>query len=298
MSNDFRTLFNQKVLVGDGAMGTMLHAAGLTGAHCPEEWNVSHSEDIAKIQQAYASAGSDIIETNSFGGNRYRLGFHGFADSVSLFNKKSAEVARSVCPEGKFVAGSVGPTGEFLEPMGDVTREQLTDVFKEQIDALLEGGVDILVIETMSDIGEALTAINAARLLSSDVPVLSTMTFEKHAHGYRTMMGVQPANMVNPLIDAGVDAIGTNCGTGMEDMIEIVKEIRKNTQFPLLVQANAGLPEQEAGQIYYKESPQDRGESVKQILQLGVNVIGGCCGTTPEHIKATRKAVDEYTCGK
>jgi 5-methyltetrahydrofolate--homocysteine methyltransferase len=294
MINNFRALLNLKILVGDGAMGTMLHAAGLTTGHCPEEWNVTHSELVAEIQKAYITAGSDIIETNSFGGNKYRLGFHGYGDSVSLFNKKSAEVARSVCPDGKFVAGSVGPTGEFLEPMGELTREQLTDVFKEQIDALLTGGVDILIIETMSDIGEARAAIEAARLLSSDIPVLATMTYEKQATGYRTMMGVQPADMVTPLIDAGADVIGVNCGTGMKDMIEIVKDIRNNTQFPLLVQANAGLPVQVGNQTHYKESPLDRGQSVKQILQLGVNIIGGCCGTTPEHIKATRDAVDEF----
>jgi len=294
MTGNFKTLLDKKILVGDGAMGTMLQAAGLTAGECPEEWNVSHSEDVAKIQQAYAIAGSDIIETNSFGGNKYRLGFHGFSDSVSLFNKKSAEITRSICPEDKFVAGSVGPTGKFLEPMGDVTKEQLTNAFKEQIDALLTGGVDILIIETMSDIEEALAAINAARFLSSEIPVLATMTYEKHTTGYRTMMGVQPEDMVHPLIDAGVDAIGANCGTGMEDMIKIVRDIRKKTQFPLLVQANAGLPEQEADKIHYKESPQDRGESVKQILQLGVNVIGGCCGTTPEHIRATREAVDKF----
>ncbi len=294
MVNNFKTLLNQKILVGDGAMGTMLQAAGLTTGHCPEEWNVTHSEIVAKIQKAYITAGSDIIETNSFGGNKYRLGFHGYGDSVSLFNKKSAEVARSVCPDGKFVAGSVGPTGKFLEPMGELTREQLTEVFKEQIDALLTGGVDILIIETMSDIGEARAAIEATRLLSSDIPVFATMTYEKHATGYRTMMGVQPADMVAPLIDAGADVIGANCGTGMEDMIEIVKDIRNNTQFPLLVQANAGLPEQEGNQIHYKESPLDREKSVKQILQLGVNIIGGCCGTTPEHIKATRAAVEKF----
>jgi 5-methyltetrahydrofolate--homocysteine methyltransferase len=297
MSDNLKTLLDQKILVGDGAMGTMLQAAGLTAGHCPEEWNVSHSEEIAKIQKAYIDAGADIIETNSFGGNKYRLGFHGYADSVSLFNQKSAEVARSVCPEGKFVAGSVGPTGEFLEPMGEMTKDQLTDAFKAQIEALLAGGVDILVIETMSDIGEARAAIDAAKQLSTDIPVFVTMTYEKHATGYRTMMGVQPADMVNPLIDAGADVIGANCGTGMEDMIEIVRSIREKTQFPLLVQANAGLPVQEGRQTYYKESPQDRGLSVKQILQLGVNIIGGCCGTTPEHIKATRAAVDEFVNG-
>lgn len=294
MSDNIKSLLSQKILVGDGAMGTMLQAAGLTAGQCPEEWNISHSEEIAKIQKAYLDAGSDIIETNSFGGNKYRLGFHGFGDSVSLFNQKSAEVARSVCPEGKFVAGSVGPTGEFLEPMGELTKDQLIDVFKEQIEALLTGGVDILVIETMSDIGEAGAAIDAAKQLTTDIPIFATMTYEKHATGYRTMMGIQPSDMVSPLIDAGADVIGANCGTGMEDMTEIVKAIRAKTDFPLLVQANAGLPVQEGSKTYYKESPQDRGQSVKQILQLGVNIIGGCCGTTPEHINATRAAVDEF----
>jgi 5-methyltetrahydrofolate--homocysteine methyltransferase len=294
MEENFKSLLNHKVLVGDGAMGTMLQAAGLTAGDCPEEWNVSHPEVIADIQKGYIDAGSDIIETNTFGGNRYRLGFHGHNDAVALFNKKAVEIARSVCPEGRFVGGSVGPTAEFLEPMGELTLEQLTDAFKEQIDALLSAGVDILVIETMSDIGEARAAIGAAKSLTSDIPVLATMTFENHTTGYRTMMGVQPNTMIQPLIDAGADVIGANCGTGMEDMIEIVMEIRKNSNFPLLVQANAGLPVQDGGQTFYKESPTDRGQSVKNILDLGVQIIGGCCGTTPEHMKATREAVNEF----
>jgi 5-methyltetrahydrofolate--homocysteine methyltransferase len=298
MKNNLMQLLDKKILVADGAMGTMLQAAGLSAGHCPEEWNVSHPEIIEGIQKAYIAAGSDIIETNTFGGNKYRLGFHGYGDSVINFNKKAAEVARSVCPDGKFVAGSVGPTGEFLEPLGDLTRKELSDAFKEQIDALLTGGVDILIIETMSDIGEACAAIDAAKNLNSDVPILATMTFEKHATGYRTMMGVQPTAMIKPLIDAGADVIGANCGTGMEDMIEIVREIRNQTQFPLLVQANAGLPEQKGNDIFYKESPRDRGQSVKHILQFGIHIIGGCCGTTPDHIKATRQAVDEFNAGE
>jgi 5-methyltetrahydrofolate--homocysteine methyltransferase len=294
MASNFKTLLEKKVLVGDGAMGTMLQAAGLTAGHCPEEWNVSHPDIIANIQKEYIDAGSDIIETNTFGGNKYRLSFHGHSDAVSSFNIKAAEIARSVCPKGKFVGGSVGPTGEFLEPMGELTREELTDAFKEQIDALLAGGVDIIVVETMSDIGEACAAIDAARSLTTEIPVLATMTFENHATGYRTMMGVRPSQMVQPLIDAGANVIGANCGTGMEDMIKIVKEFRGVTQFPLLVQANAGLPEQQGDQIHYKESPSDRGQSVKDLLNLQVQIVGGCCGTTPEHMKATRQAVDEF----
>ncbi len=295
MRENFSNLLKQRILVGDGAMGTMLQASGMPAGHCSEEWNISHPQVISDIHRKYLAAGADIIETNSFGGNRYRLGFHGFSDSVSLFNQKAAEIACSVCPTDKFVAGSVGPTGEFLQPVGTLTIEQMTAAFREQIEALCSAGVNLIIVETMSDIDEACAAIRGAKSVDPKIPVIATMTFEKKPTGYRTMMGFQPVDMIDKFRDAGAEVIGANCGTGMTDMIEIIKQLRENTDFPLMTQANAGLPETKGGQIQYKESPEDRGEAVRKILSAGVNIIGGCCGTNPAHIKATYQAVVEYS---
>jgi 5-methyltetrahydrofolate--homocysteine methyltransferase len=275
-------------------MGTMLQSYGLTAGICPEEWNFSHPQVITKIHQAYLAAGADIIETNTFGGNRIRLEFQGYGESVSLFNSEAAELARAVCPADKFIAGSVGPTGEFLEPLGTHTKEHLENVFKEQIEALLAVGIDLLIIETMSDITEACTAIRAARVLNQDIPIFTTMTFEKRESGYRTMMGASPLDMITPFREAGADVLGANCGTGMEDMIPIIQSLRDKTDMPLMAQANAGLPVEENGHLSYKEIPLQRAKKVKTLLDLGVNIVGGCCGTTPQHIKATSEVVEEY----
>jgi 5-methyltetrahydrofolate--homocysteine methyltransferase len=298
MQNDFREALKQRVLVSDGAMGTMLQAAGIPSGHCSEEWNSTHPQVIAGIHQAYLAAGAEIIETNSFGGNRFRLAFHGYGALVADFNRRAAEIARSVCPPDKWVAGSVGPTGEFLQPFGTLTFEQLKEAFKEQIAALLDGGVDLIIAETMSDPQEGRAAIEAARSLDSHLPVLSTMTFEKKQDSYRTMMGTAPPDMISVYQQAGADVIGANCGTGMEDMINIVRELRSQTDFPLLAQANAGLPLTEEGRIVYNETPADRGASVELLLKTGINIVGGCCGTTPEHIKATAVAVRAFNQNK
>jgi 5-methyltetrahydrofolate--homocysteine methyltransferase len=314
MKKDFNTLLKQRILVADGAMGTMLQAAGLPPGHCLEEWNVSNPSLISEIHKQYLEAGADIIETNTLaliseihkqyleagadiietntlGGSRYQLSHYGFGESVSLFNRKAAEIACSVCPEHKFVAGSIGPTGEFLQPVGTLSLEDMTAAFREQISALLEGGTDIIIIETMSDINEVCAAITATKDLDSTVPVIATMTFEKLPIGYRTMMGSTPRDMIDPLIEAGADVIGTNCGTGMEDMIEIIRQLREVTDFPLIAQANAGLPEIEGSRTVYKETPKERADLVREIISIGVNIIGGCCGTTPLHIQATSEMI-------
>jgi len=285
---------NRKVLVADGAMGTMLQKRGLPIGHCPEAWNLSRPDDVAAIHEAYFKAGSDLVETNTFGGNKFRLAHHGLTENVREINQKAAEIARAVCPQGKYVAGSVGPTGEFMEPIGSLTFDALVDVFHEQIEALCKGGVDLIIVETMMDVQEAAAGITAAKKVASSLPVFASMTFERVGDGYKTMMGCDILTMMDKLIPVGADVIGANCGKGMYDMLEIISELRKLTPHPLLAQSNAGIPEWDGEKNIYRETPQQRAISVQKLLQFDINVVGGCCGTTPEHIKTTRDVVDHY----
>jgi len=298
LNNTFLSALAERVLVCDGAMGTMLQAAGMPVGHCSEEWNISHPDAIRNIHQAYIDAGADIIETNSFGGTRSRLEAHGYGDSFNKANQLAAQIAKSTCPKGKWVGGSVGPCGEFLQPMGTKTYDEIKDVFKEQIVALISGGVDLIIVETMSDLQEGKAAIEAARSIDPAMPILATMTFENKPTGFHTMMGVQLKDMIAGYTEAGADVVGANCGSGMEDMIRIVQLLRNETKLPILAQANAGMPETDDGKITYKETAEDRYNSVNEILNQGINIVGGCCGTNPEHIKATARAVKEFNQNK
>lgn len=284
-------LSSGKILLSDGAMGTELQKRGMKSGVCPEELNVTNPEIIQAIHKDYYDAGSDIVETNSFGGNRARLAFHKMEDRVKELAFAAAKNARTVCPAGKFVAGSVGPTAQILEPLGDLSEAKAYDYFGEISEALAEGGVDILFVETMMSIEEAEIAVRAAKKKTS-LPVSATMTFEAGAAGLRTMWGVDVQTAVNRLTDAGADIIGSNCGKGFDEMIQVVKEMRPLTRLPILAQANAGLPELINGINIYKETPGIILPKAKQLLMLGVNIIGGCCGTGPEHIKELRRLID------
>ncbi|MFC2088208.1 homocysteine S-methyltransferase family protein [Calditrichota bacterium] len=294
LANHLKKVLKNKTLVSDGAMGTLLHAQGLPIGHCPEEWNISHPEVLTHIHKNYYDAGADIVETNTFGGSRYRLRLYGFEDKVYEFNKQGAALAKAVCPAGKFVAGSVGPTGEFLQPLGITTFEEMEFAFSEQIQGLIDGGVDVLFIETMSYVEEIKAAVNATVKINPDIPMVCSMSFEKGAAGFRTMMGTSIKDMVNELADTHVTVIGANCGKGTDEMVGIMKEFRHFTDMPLLAQANAGLPETLNGEIVYSETAEQRGQITKLLLKEKVNIIGGCCGTTPAHISAIRHAVDSY----
>lgn len=280
-----------KILVSDGAWGTFLQEKGLNTGECPEEWNLTHPDEVFDIARSYIDSGADMIETNSFGGTKYKLEKFGLENKVFELNKAAAEISRKAAGN-KFVLGSVGPTGKILM-MGEVSEEELYEAFAEQCKGLAAGGADAIMIETMTDLDEARLAIRAAKD-NTGCEVFCTMTFEKTVDGeFRSMMGVAPTDMVNTLIDAGAELIGANCGNGIEDMIGIVEEIRKaNPEIPVLVHANAGMPIYQDGQTVFPETPEEMATLVPKIIEAGANVIGGCCGTTPGHICKVREVVD------
>ncbi len=280
-----------RVLVSDGAWGTFLHKKGLKPGECPELWCVDRAEDVKDVAKNYIDAGADMVETNSFGGTCFKLHYYGLDNRVSEINEASAKASREAAGDDKWVIASIGPTGKMLVTE-DVTEDELYNAFKEQAIALEKGGADALCIETMSDIDEASIAIKASKE-NTNCEIICTFTFEKTVRGdYKTMMGVSPVEAANAAIEAGADIIGANCGNGIERMIEIVKDIRSSIPTtPILIHANAGLPQNIDGVDVFPESPEMMAAKVGELIDAGANIIGGCCGTTPAHISAIKQAV-------
>ena len=276
----------------DGAMGTMLMAAGLEQGDPPEEWNVKHPDRIRAIHRAYIQAGSRVILTNSFGGTRFRLELHNLQDRVVELNKAAAQNARAeadTAPDIVVVAGSMGPTGQLFSPMGTMTFEEAKAAFAEQAKGLAEGGVDVFWVETMSDLNEVKAAVEGARSVS-DLPIITTMSFDTHGH---TMMGISPVKALETLGALDVLAIGANCGTGSDELEVAVKAMREtNPNVTLVAKANAGIPHVVAGgEIVYNGTPEVMARYARNVRDMGVAMIGGCCGSTPEHIRAMAEAL-------
>jgi 5-methyltetrahydrofolate--homocysteine methyltransferase len=283
------------VLVGDGAMGTMLFQRGLAPGEPPESVTLRRPEILEEIARLYLDAGADLLETNTFGGSPLKLGLHGLEGETETINRVAVEAVRAVAGGRAYVAGSCGPSGHLLEPYGDTSRDAVLQSFRRQMEALIGAGVDCIVVETMTDLAEAQLAVRTAKAVAPAIPVLATMTFDPTPRGYFTIMGVSVATAAAGLTAAGADAVGSNCGNGIEHMVAIAREFRRHTQAPLVIQANAGLPRTVGGQTVYDETPEFMAGKARDLLAIGVSVIGGCCGTTPAHTAALRSMVNAAT---
>ena len=284
-----------QTLVFDGGYGTMLFAAGLLNGACPELWNDTHAEVVAGIHRGYFEAGSDIVETNTFGGTRLKLDEYAIGDRTRELNVKGARLARSVAPSGGWVAGSIGPTSRLpLDYALDngVTDEQYEQTFREQAEALAEGGVDLFAVETMMFPQEATAAIRACKAVT-DLPVMATMFFqyEEGNDRDRTMWGESPAEVAKSLLAAGADVVGMNCGRGPDRAIVIIREMRAVTDAPLVAYPNAGLPITTGDNVRYELDPEPMAREYPALLEAGCNIVGACCGSNPEHIRLIAEVV-------
>ncbi len=283
---------NGERLVADGAMGTMLFREGIEPGSSLEAVLLDRPDVVERISASFVRAGADMVQTDTFGASPLNLERHSLRDKTEEINRTAVRVARRAAAGGAYVSLSCGPSGRLLKPFGDTDPEEIRAGFLEQIAAAAAEGIDLVCVETMTDLDEALLAVGAAKEAAPGVPVAATMTFDPTPNGFFTIMGVDIKRAAAGLEGAGADLIGSNCGNGLENMIRIARGFRKRTALPLLIRSNAGLPEEKDGEIVYPESPRFFAEKGAALLEAGVSVVGGCCGTTPEHVAALRAAVD------
>jgi 5-methyltetrahydrofolate--homocysteine methyltransferase len=292
MENILDRLQRGEILVGDGAMGTLLMQRGLKHREPPESFNLSKPHILEEIAALYMNAGAEIISTNTFGASPIRLRQFSLEKDMEAINHIAVTAIRKAVADKAYVSGSIGPSAQMLKPTGDGSPEDVSASFRSQVGALLSAGVDMICIETMTDAAEAVLAVKAVRSLDSMIPIMATMTFGKIPQGYFTFMGNSIQDVVEILQAAGANIVGSNCGNGMESMVEIAREFKKHTKAPVAIQGNAGLPIVGETGLIYPETPDFMAGKAIELLDLGVQIIGGCCGTTPDHICAIRKVVE------
>jgi methionine synthase I (cobalamin-dependent) len=276
----------------DGAMGTQLIARGINVGTCNDYLNIESPDIISGIHHAYLQAGSDAVTTNTFGSNKYSLARHGLSEKAEQINKAGAQIARRAAGNEHYVLGDIGPTGDFLEPLGSLKPAECKDAFARQAEALLTGGVDGFIIETVTALDEMTLIIEAVKSVCGDLPVFASMSFDKAGDDFKTMMGVGIDAMAAAIIPLGIDATGFNCGTAtLNEYVELAGRLHSASRklsddILIFAQPNAGKPELINGEAVYKVTPEDFAEAAEKIFSIGINIIGGCCGTSPEHIKA------------
>jgi 5-methyltetrahydrofolate--homocysteine methyltransferase len=284
-----------EILVADGAMGTMLYERGVNIHQCPERVNLTGPEILEEIARLYLEAGADIIQTNTFGASPLKLAKYSYDDRTEEIVGRAVKAVRDVVGDNAYVSGSCGPCARVLKPYGDTEPDEVYESFVRQMKAFAQAGVDVVCIETMTDISEAVLAVKAAKTISSATPVMATMTFDSTPRGFYTIMGVDVKTAAAELEKAGADLVGSNCGNGIEKMVEIAQGFRLCSRLPIIIQSNAGLPVMVKGRPVYRETPEFMADKAEGLISSGVSIIGGCCGTTPAHIAAIREVVDYHS---
>jgi 5-methyltetrahydrofolate--homocysteine methyltransferase len=291
MSHPLLDLARVRTVLFDGALGTELLARGLGLGVPPELWNVERPDVVKAVHAAYFEAGADVVSTNSFGGTPVKLAAHGLEARAFELNRAAARLAREAAPAGRYVAGSMGPTGKFLKPQGPATEDELAAAFAEQARALADGGVDLFILETHYDLREALAALRGVRG-AADLPVFVTMTFSSFPRGYFSLMGDPAGRSAAELEKAGAAAVGANCQLTSEQMVGCVRALRAATALPVVAQANAGRPVPGPdGRAVYSQPLEEYVRFVPEIVEAGARFVGGCCGTNPDHIRAMARAI-------
>jgi 5-methyltetrahydrofolate--homocysteine methyltransferase len=294
MEDILRRLQRGEVVVGDGALGTLLIQRGLKHGEPPEVYNLTRPHILEEIASLYLNAGAEIATTNTFGASPLRLKQFSLEKEMEEINRSAVQAVRRAVGDRAYVSASIGPSALILKPLGDADPEEAFSSFQRQARALLDAGPDMICIETMTDPVEASLAIKAVRSLDSSIPVMATVTFGETSKGFFTYLGASVKDAVSALEKAGADIIGSNCGEGIEKMIGIAREFRELSRFPIAIQSNAGKPVESETGLLYPETPDFVAGKAVELLKMGVQIIGGCCGTRPDHIRAIRKMVDGY----
>ena len=285
-------LADKKILLSDGAWGTELAKKGYGSGLCPELLNIEHPDVIREVASSYIDAGSDIILTNTFGGSPCKLVKYSLNERLEELNEVGVRLSKEAAGDTALVFATLGSTGEFLAPLGLITEDEMTAGFARQVKAFVAGGADGILIESMTDLGETLCALRAAKENAEKLPVVCSMTFDKGLRGYATIMGVKPSDAVRKLEEAGADSVGSNCGWGIDEIIEVAGIMREATDLPLWFKPNAGMPELVEGKTIYRQKPDYMASRIPELIDAGASIIGGCCGSTPEHIRKIREVVD------